>query len=47
MKKHLVAFISLFLCTTILAQEVEGNFETIFEQTKGDSTATYEQAIEY
>ena len=47
MKKHLVVFISLFLCTTILAQEVEGNFETVFEQSKGDSTATYEQTIEF
>ncbi|MDC9723912.1 MAG: M14 family zinc carboxypeptidase [Urechidicola sp.] len=47
MKKHLVVFISLFLSTTILAQEVEENFETIFEQTKGDSTATYEQTIEF
>lgn len=47
MKKHLVFFISLFLSTAILAQEVEENFETIFEQSKSDSTATYEQTIKF
>ncbi|MFK5878781.1 MAG: M14 family zinc carboxypeptidase [Flavobacteriaceae bacterium] len=47
MKKHVIVFINLFLCITILAQEDVINFETIFEQTKGDSTATYKQTIEF
>ena len=47
MKKYFTLFIGLFICTTILAQEVEENFETVFEQTKGDNTATYEQTIEF
>ncbi len=47
MKKYIIVLTYFLLCTTILAQEVEENFETVFEQSKSDSTATYEQTIEF
>ncbi len=48
MKKYAIAVFGLFLCSTIIAQEEsEENYETLFERSKGDSTSTYEQTIEF
>ena len=47
MKKYLIPFFSFFLCFTISAQEEEESYETVFEISKSDSTATYEQTIKY
>jgi len=48
MKKYLIAVLCLFIFVTISAQEEEEeNYETVFERTNADSTATYEETIAF
>jgi len=49
MKKYLILFLSLITFGAANAQKEknEFNFETVFERTKGDSTATYSEIIDF